>query len=238
MFKLYRTTAVLPIEGFVNQMIHGDCLEVMRQMPPASIDLVVADPPYLVRYTSRDGRSYPNDDNTAWVQPAFAEIYRVLKPESFCVSFYGWRKADVFLAAWRAAGFRLVGHFVWTKTYSSRVGYAQGRHEVAYLLAKGRPRQPAAPPCDVLPYPYTGNVLHPAQKPVEALLPLIEAYSAVGDIVLDPFAGSGTTAVAAQQLQRRYIAIEKVEDYHRLASARLRDLACEAGQQRPAPTCA
>jgi site-specific DNA-methyltransferase (adenine-specific) len=81
-------------------------------------------------------------------------------------------------------------------------------------------------------------VLHPAQKPVEAFVPLIEAYSTVGDIVLDPFAGSGTTAVAAQQVGRHYIAIEKVEQYHQVASARLRDCASEAVQQRRWPACA
>ncbi|MDP2660002.1 MAG: DNA methyltransferase [Dehalococcoidia bacterium] len=55
---------------------------------------------------------------------------------------------------------------------------------------------------------YTGNRLHPTQKPVEALQPLIGTYSRPGDVVLDPFAGSGSTAVAARQLGRRPIGIE------------------------------
>jgi adenine-specific DNA-methyltransferase len=61
---------------------------------------------------------------------------------------------------------------------------------------------------DVLDWRYTGDELHPTQKPVMALLPLILAFSRMGDIVLDPFVGSGTTAVAAQILGRRYIGIE------------------------------
>jgi DNA modification methylase len=52
-----------------------------------------------------------NDDNGAWPQPAFTQMYRLLKPGSFCVSFYGWSKADRFIAAWRSAGFRMVGAF-------------------------------------------------------------------------------------------------------------------------------
>lgn len=212
-----------PLQPFLNRVLLGDCLQVMRAMPPASVDYVLTDPPYLVRYRSRDGRTLANDDQAQWLPPAFAAIARLLKPHRFCVSFYGWQAADQFLAAWRAAGLRPVGHFVWTKDYtSSSLGYTRARHECAYLLAKGEPilSQPAPP--DVLPWGrYTHNLLHPTQKPVEALLPLIAAYSEVGDIILDPFAGSGTTAVAAHQLQRRYVAIELRPAYHALACQRL-----------------
>ena len=68
---------------------------------------------------------------------------------------------------------------------------------------------------------YTGNVLHPTQKPVEALLQPIAVYTASGDVILDPFARSGTTAVAAKQLQQRYIAIEMEPQHHATASHRL-----------------
>jgi DNA modification methylase len=61
---------------------------------------------------------------------------------------------------------------------------------------------------DVLSWRYTGNDLHPTQKPVMAMAPLIFAFSEPHDIVLDPFAGSGTTAVAARLFGRRYIANE------------------------------
>jgi hypothetical protein len=63
----------------------------------------MGDPPYVSRFCSRDGRTIVNDDNADWLRPAFAEMYRVLRYRSFCVSFYGWHKADLFIAAWRAA---------------------------------------------------------------------------------------------------------------------------------------
>lgn len=66
-------------------------------------------------------------------------------------------------------------------------------HEQAYLLAKGNPARPEHPIPDVLDFPYTGNKLHPTQKPVEALRPLIEAFTKPGDLVLDPFCGSGSS---------------------------------------------
>jgi hypothetical protein len=85
---------------------HGDCIKVMGRMASAAVDFVLTDPPYIARYLARDGRSVINDDNAAWLQPAFTQMYRLLKPGSFCVSFYGWSKADRFIAAWRSAGFR------------------------------------------------------------------------------------------------------------------------------------
>ncbi len=210
-----------PINTFTNHIICGDCISVMATMPSASVDLVVTDPPYLVNYRSSDGRRYPNDDNDRWLKPAFAEVSRVLKADRFVVSFYGWNKADRFLAAWKAAGLQPAGHLVWTKNYYSKERFVRYSHESAYLLAKGNPPRPRIGLRDVLDWRYTGDVLHPTQKPVMALLPLIMAYSQVGDIVLDPFAGSGTTAVAAQALGRRYIGIELEPKYARIAQERL-----------------
>jgi site-specific DNA-methyltransferase (adenine-specific) len=209
------------LHPFINRILHGDCLEVLPTLPAASVDFVLTDPPYLVAYRPRDGRTCVNDDTAHWVRPAFAELYRVLRPDSFCVSFYGWPQVDVFFAAWRAAGFRPVSHLVWPKAYCSRHGYTRSHHESAYLLAKGKPRLPAEAPPDVLPWDYSGNALHPMQKPVGALRPLIAAYAPVGGLVLDPFAGSGTTAVAAREQHRTYCAIEQDATYWQQAVARL-----------------
>jgi adenine-specific DNA-methyltransferase len=197
-----------PICKFINRILLGDCVQAMGQMPEASIDLIATDPPYLVNYHSRDGRRIANDDRDGWLAPAFAEMYRVLKPGRFCVSFYAWNRVDRFLAAWKGAGFRPVGHLVWVKHYASHERFLRYSHEAAYLLAKGEPLKPRSAIRDVLPWKYTGNTLHPTQKPVMAIAPLIRAFSRPGEIVLDPFVGSGTTAVAAKTLGRRYIGID------------------------------
>lgn len=191
------------------RLIQGDCVRELRQLSAESIDFILTDPPYLVNYRDRSGRTVANDDNADWIQPAFAELYRVLKPNSYCVSFYGWSKAERFLTAWKQCGFQPVGHFVWVKRYASCVRHNQMRHEQAYLLAKGNPLPPKHPPADVLPWQYTGNKLHPTQKPVSGLVPLIEAYSPLNGVVLDPFAGSGSTGVAALLARRRCVLIEK-----------------------------
>lgn len=193
----------------------------MRGMPSASVDLVVTDPPYLVDYRARDGRTIAGDRNGDWLRPAFTEINRLLKPDSFCVSFYGWNVAERFVWEWKRLGLMPVSHFAFVKEYSSREGYTEAFHESAYLLAKGRPPKPEKAIRDVLPREYTGNEFHPHQKPVSAIQPLIEAFSRVGNVVLDPFAGSGTTGLAARNCGRNFILIEKTARYHRQACRRL-----------------
>jgi site-specific DNA-methyltransferase (adenine-specific) len=212
------------IDGFTNKVRLGDCVKVLRQLPDACADMILTDPPYLVRYKDRSGRTVANDDNTRWMFPAFSELYRVLKPNSYCVSFYGWGKADRFLSVWRECGFYPVGHLVWVKRYASCVRHSRMMHEQAYLLAKGNPLPPRNPPADVLPWYYTGNKLHPTQKPVDSLKPLIEAYTRPNGLVIDPFAGSGSTGVAALLCRRRYLLIEKEMAHYKTACARLERL--------------
>lgn len=210
------------IESFpLNTIVNGDCLNVLPQLAANSVDFVLTDPPYITRYKSRDGRTVPNDDNDAWLKPAFAEMFRVLKRDRFCVSFYGWPHADRFLQAYRAAGFHVVGHFVFPKRYTSATKFLRYQHECAYLLAKGHPDQPAETIGDVIQWTYTGNKLHPTQKPMSILLPMIETFSTPGGVVLDPFSGSGSSLLAAKTLGRSYFGIELDAGYHAIASKRL-----------------
>ena len=204
-----------------NKLAFGDCLEILPRIPSAGVDFVLTDPPYLVNYRDRSGRSITNDLNDQWLKPVFTELFRVLRPDSLCVSFYGWSRVDRFFSAWTAAGFRVVGHLVFAKPYASKTRFVGYRHESAYLLAKGNPGEPGNPPPDVLPWKYSGNALHPTQKPVSALRPLIEAFCPENGIVLDPFVGSGSTCVAALEAGRRYFAIEVDPTYYQAAQARL-----------------
>ncbi len=206
---------------FFNTILRADCVKAMPQLPSASVNFILTDPPYGVRYQSRDGRTMYNDNNLFWLRPAFAEMYRVLADDSFCVSFYGWTLADRFLTAFRSAGFRVAGHLAFHKQYVSSQGYTRSCHECAYLLAKGRPPKPENPVSDVLPWTYSGNRHHPSEKAVRTLKPLIEAFSRPGGLVLDPFCGSASTLVAAKSLGRNYLGIELDSKYYAIASARI-----------------
>lgn len=209
------------MSGLQNTVIHGDCINVMAAMPAASVEFVLTDPPYLASYRSRDNKSILNDSDDAWLRPAFAEIHRLLKNDSFALSFYGWPKVDLFFAAWKRAGFRIGGHIVFRKRYASKKAFLEYRHEAAYLLVKGNPAFPAKPLPDVMDWVYSGNTLHPTQKSVHILKPLIETFTGPGQTVLDPFAGSGSTCVAASRAGRHYIGIELDPAHHATATSRL-----------------
>ena len=94
----------------MSRFILGDCVQVMSRFPARAVDFILTDPPYLVGYKDRTGRTLAGDNSAEWLQPACHEMYRVLKNDSLMVSFYAWNRADLFLNAWKTAGFRVVGH--------------------------------------------------------------------------------------------------------------------------------
>ena len=122
----------------VNTVVQGNCIQVLRHFRSRSVDFVLTDPPYLAHYCSRDGRRVANDGDAAWLKPAFAEIFRVLCRDSFCVSFYGWHQADKFIAAWREAGFRLAGHLTFTEAIPLNAAVSAVSPRERILARKGK----------------------------------------------------------------------------------------------------
>ena len=95
--------------------------------------------------------------------------------------------------AWRSAGFRIVGHLVLPQAVHLKGSLPAVSARAAFLLAIGNAALPEQPVSDVIDMPYSGNKLHPTQKPIPALKPLIESFTKTGDLVFDPFCGSGST---------------------------------------------
>lgn len=231
--------------SFINTLVKGDCIEVMRQLPPKSVDFILTDPPYLVNYRDRNGRRLQNDadSHSSWLKPAFAQAYQVLKQDRLMLSFYGWTRAHRFIEAWEEAGFRLVGHMVFVKRHISKTRFVRYQHEQAYLLAKGNPPLPRRAISDVQTFEYTGNGLHPTQKPVSTLAPIIQAFTQPGDLVLDCFCGSASTCAAAFLAGRRFLGIELDAEYFQSASARMERIRYRIAAKRscffpPAQHCA
>jgi site-specific DNA-methyltransferase (adenine-specific) len=205
-------------------LYYGDCREILPQLQAQSIDFALTDPPYLVSYQGRwdhKRQEILGDSDPTWVGPAFAELWRVLKQNALCLSFYGWPNAEIFLHAWKQIGFRPVSHFALLKTRMGLGYFSRSQHETAYLLAKNHPPKPAPAPSDVLESAAVGPPFHPNEKPLGALSRLIADYTAVDDCIVDPFAGSGTTLVAARNLGRRAVGVEIEEAYCEIAAMRL-----------------
>jgi site-specific DNA-methyltransferase (adenine-specific) len=208
----------------INQMLRGNCVDVLAGLPASSAAFCLTDPPYLVGYRDRSGRSIAGDllGDAPVIGAAFAEVFRVLAPDTICVSFYGWNRTDLFFDAWKRAGFRVVGHVTFPKRYHSGSRLMRYTHEGAYVLAKGQPQPPEYPIADVIDWGVaSGNKLHPTQKPTQILTPLIESFCPPGGVVLDPFAGSGSTCVAALSVGRRFVGIEMDDRFHQVACRRL-----------------
>lgn len=120
----------------INEVLQGDCTRVLKQLPDSYVDFIVTDPPYGVHYRDRLGRTVANDDDPTRILGAFTDLYRVLKPDSVCICFYGWGLVDEFFRAWRTAGFRPIGHIVWVKNYASRERFLRYRHEQPSCLRR------------------------------------------------------------------------------------------------------
>lgn len=204
---------------------HGNSLDVLPTLPSSSVDFILTDPPYLVDYRGRwDGErsAIAGDDDASWVLPAYGEMHRILKDDAFLVTFYGWPHGDVFVGTFKALGFRIVSHLAFVKNVWGLGRFTRGQHETAFLLAKGRPAIPGTAMSDVIEWTRDRDAIHPNQKPVQCLRPLIECFSPEGGVVLDPFLGSGSTLRAAKDTGRRGVGIEIEGRWCRYAAERLR----------------
>jgi len=195
----------------------GDCVSLMKEMPSESVDCCMTDPPYLVNYQSHHRHEMldkiQNDNNPGIIEEAFAQIYRVLKKDALCLSFYGWPSVESFIVPWKAIGFKPISHIVFVKNVWGFGQFTRTGHECAYLLAKGKPRLPDNVPSSVQEMERVLDSKHPTPKGYKTLQPLIEAYTRVGDVILDPFIGGGSFLRSAKNLHRKGIGIDIKAEY-------------------------
>lgn len=207
-----------------NRIIQGDCLDVLKRMSPASVDLIVTDPPYGMRY--RSGRLGPirGDDDTSWFPLFIEQAYRVLKENSHIYVFCNDYAISDFRRSMKAVGFTPKRTLVWVKNCHGkgdlRGDYATKTEFILYAH-KGRRLLNGRRESNVLTFKRVRRLQHPAEKPEDLIGYLISKSSSPGDLVLDPFAGSGTTCAAAEKLGRDYLGVEYAPGYVRIARERL-----------------
>lgn len=207
----------------------GDCLEIMKDIPANSIDAIITDPPYGVSYQSNMRKNkfalMANDDITdaAWL--AFGA--RTLKEGGMIYCFSRW---DV-LGQWKNLiqffGLEVRSCIVWDKGRGGMgdlVGSYAPSYEMILVAARGRNKLKNGRGRDVIQYsPHRGNMLHPAQKPVDMLEQLILDSTNEDDTVLDCFMGSGSTIEACINTNRNGIGIELSEDYYNVSKKRVEE---------------
>lgn len=213
----------------MSTLIQGDCLEEMRSVEDNSIDMVLTDPPYGISYQS--GRrvdkynAIKNDDSLKWVSLFAEQCYRVAKNNTAHYVFCSWHFMDVFKQAFEKH-FKIKNILVWVKNNHGS-GDLKGdfapKHELILFLHKGRRIYNGKRVPNILEYAKTGNKLHPTEKPVNMLEFMLEKFSDEGDLVFDPFMGSGSTGVACKNTNRDFIGIELDEGYFNIAKERINE---------------
>ena len=204
---------------------HGDCREILPNLP--KVDLVLTDPPYGINTRSDgQGKLSPWADlcNAAyWYQAWLGECRHRLRPSGSLWTFLNWRSMVTFQKASCDLAWPIESLLVWDKQWigpGGTVGLRPSYELVALFAGEGFSIADRGIP-DIRPEQWSSYKPngHPAEKPVKLLRWLAEI--AGGDLILDPFMGSGTTLVAAKQLGRKAIGIEIEEKYCEIAAKRL-----------------
>ncbi len=215
----------------LNKIIHADCLDFMKTLPDKCIDLVLTDPPYGMAYQSswrtdkHDLIAFDDGENTEWVIPFLKESYRVLKDDTHIYIFCNDYLFSKFREWMPICGFTLKRTLVWIKnnhTSGDLEGDYGNKTEWCIFAHKGRRILNGERNTNVLNFSRVSDTDdHPTPKPVDMFAFLIEKSTNENEIVLDMFAGSCTTAVACSQINRKYICIEKEEQYVKVCNMRL-----------------
>ncbi len=158
-------------------------------------------------------------------------FYRVLKPGGTCIVFFDLWKITPLKDQLESAKFKQIRFIEWLKTnpqpINSKVNYLTNCREIALLgIKKSKPTFNSSYDKAVYEYPIQGGKdrFHPTQKNTKMFEELIEKHSNEGDVVLDPFLGSGTTAVAASATGRKFIGCELDEEYYKKAVERIKNV--------------
>nr|ACD75432.1 AMDV4_3 [uncultured virus] len=219
----------------------GDCLELMKELKDESVDCVITDPPYGIDFLSHWTNNHKKivNDSDIRIDKLFAqflpEFKRILKPHGVVCIFSagGGKKITTALATLELSKhMHLIQTLIWSKgkTDGSFVGLGwkyRPSYETILIGSKDLNNYAFYPQ-------YSSNVLvykpyipqkgeHPTQKPIDLMCNLLRNHTKVGDTVLDPFMGSGTTGVACKQLKRNFIGYELDSDYFRMAEKRIEE---------------
>lgn len=227
------------------------CFDYLKTLDDESVSLVLTDPPYEVsrdtnfaagEATGRDTDRFRVsmefgdwDNNFTGLDIAIKECYRVLKKGGTMICFYDLWKITTLKDYFEKAGFKQIRFIEWIKTnpvpLNSKTNYLTNAREIAIAGVKGgTPVFHSEYDNGIYSYPicHDKGRFHPTQKPVALLEELIEKHSNEGDLVLDCFAGSASTAVAAYNLNRNFTGCEASEEYFGKAAERLRNYIREA----------
>jgi len=214
----------------------------MKDIPDNSIDMVLTDPPYRLvgggsgpnaknmggifdpsKKTTKSGEVF--DHNSIKFSDWLPPVYRVLKNGTHCYIMINSRNLAKLQLAAESAGFKFQNLLVWEKNNVTPSRYYMQKCEYILMLRKGAAKTIGNKgDANIFHTPsILGNKSHPSEKPVPLMERIIGNSSEPGETVLDPFMGSGSTGVAAKNLNRKFIGCEMDDNYYNIAVKRIAD---------------
>jgi site-specific DNA-methyltransferase (adenine-specific) len=212
----------------INKVYNEDCIETLNRFDENSIDCVITDPPFSgatnktksgTRMLQTDGNHIEYDDMSErafllFVKPVFRELYRVMKLGSHLYCFTDWKQLRNMADSIELSGFKINNIICWDKGHFGLGGGYRPQSEYILVFSKGLPNS--------FNLKDVGNVIgakrvrkgiHPHQKPMELIDIFIQNSTNIGDVIYDPFAGSGVTLISAKKYKRKFIGSELSRDY-------------------------
>jgi DNA modification methylase len=205
---------------FLNQIVNGDSSQLIKYLPNESIDCVLTDPPYGL-----NKKGIKNDKDLSVFYNILPECYRVLKSDAFFITFFSTKLLpDLFINN----PFKYFWQFILycpEASVRSPIGFT--KYMSCFVFKKGNPKL-IKWKTDIyrdtpgkMVEPDEGFINHPTPKPKQFIKQILDMTTKQHDLILDPFIGSGSTAVACKQLNRNYIGIEISKEYCTLANKRI-----------------
>ena len=226
----------------IDEIYRGDALELMKEIPPESIDLIVTDPPFAIDFKAKRNNynrtqervlegynEIPKEEYYGFTLSWMREAHRILKRTGSMYVFSGWTNLKDILNALDEVGFITINHIIWKYQFDvyTKRKFVTSHYHILFVVKDARRykfNKIEHYPEDVWIIKreyWTGKVKTPTKLPLEIVKKIILYSSDEGDIVFDPFLGSGTVAVAAKMLNRHYLGFEIVPDYYEFAKERI-----------------
>jgi site-specific DNA-methyltransferase (adenine-specific) len=221
-------------------IVNGDAIKLLKTMKDNSINLIVTDPPYkitsrgntgntggmLLSRLSMNGKVFENND--VEVKDYAPEFFRILKNNTALYVMTNHINLIEMLNQFTSVGFHFIKSLIWNKGNKIMGRYYMSQFEYILFFRKGRiDKINNCGTSDIIQIPNkktkgeNGKNLHDTEKPVELMKVLISNSSKEGEVVLDPFMGIGSTIIAADELNRKFIGIEIDENYFKIAKERI-----------------
>lgn len=231
------------------QLHQGDCLDALRGLQPGAVDAIVTDPPYCSggrqQAGARNTVSKSDRQDAAWfigdnmgtdtylwfMREVARECARISTAGAPAYVFTDWRQLTTIVTAWESVGWTYKSLIVWDKNRGGAMGsWWRNNHEFVCAFVKGKARPlSSASFFNTWRGTKPQGGAHPTEKPVELMRYLVSSITPAGCTVLDPFAGSGTTGVAALLEGFKFIGIEQDGEYVRIARERLQVAEADVG---------